>query len=746
MAEKKSRKGACLVRTVVILLAIGVLAWVGNAIYAFVTRVPTRDVDQKVVIIGLDGAYYEFIQEFMDDGRLPNFEKLAKQGVFTRLGTSNPPESPVAWSTFAISANPGEHGIYDFLRKRSREDPWPDLAGAKPIPPKFWNEWLPIRMPEVINMRMGETFWGLAANDGLRVIALATAVTFPPEELPNGYMLSGLNVPDIRGTQATFTFLTSDWERVESVDTEMGGKIIELEKNGDFYEANIIGPWNPIIQSYKYERDQLTKEAQALPPGPEADEMDARIDQIKERISQLEQEKPELLLPVKFRKVDSETVEMVLPDKTIRLTKGEWSNWQEVSFDVTSLVSIHGIMKITLLETDPHIEVYCTPIDFDPDSPPLAITHPSDLSSDLVKALDRKYKTRGWAAETAGLKEKYLPEELFMEDMHEIMDNREAMTLHMMDNYDWDLLVSIFSSTDRAQHLLWHYKDPNHPIFDAEAARKYGHLIQEVYERMDEMLGKVMERIEKSEEDVTLMVVSDHGFAPFYKGINLNTFLVENGFMTPRGDYGKERTLQDLFGGAEFFMDDKGWVVDWKNTQAYAIGLGQIYLNLKGRERMGSVSQDEYYEVCNAIRDKLLELRDPATGEKVIRDVYIGRKVWSGPYVDSADGQYIAPDLQVGFEEGYRVSWQTALGGIPGDIVEINEEKWSGDHCSVDQDIVKGIILSNKKLGLNDPDIMDIGTTVLDIFGTERGAAMEGGNIFTGDPGSRRAAETAKSN
>jgi len=152
--------------------------------------------------------------------------------------------------------------------------------------------------------------------------------------------------------------------------------------------------------------------------------------------------------------------------------------------------------------------------------------------------------------------------------------------------------------------------------------------------------------------------------------------------------------------------------------------LGQIYVNLQGRERLGIVPPGRAY---NELRDELLKkfgaLRDPDTGEGVVRRVYRREELYRGPYFDEA------PDLVVGFERGYRVSWQTSLGGIPPEVIEWNERRWSADHCSVDPDLVPGVLFSSRPLDAASPAIIDIAPSVLRRLGIAPPASMDGRDL-----------------
>ena len=226
---------------------------------------------------------------------------------------------------------------------------------------------------------------------------------------------------------------------------------------------------------------------------------------------------------------------------------------------------------------------------------------------------------------------------------------------------------------------------------------------------------------ERFVNDKTLFIVlSDHGFSSFRKGVNINTWLVQNGFMKLQGQDDPQYNLKDLFGGGDFFVN-----VDWSQTKAYSLGLGMIFVNLRGRESQGIVTTGEEYDTLVAdIAAGLKELHDDDDDRPVVHNVYLGRKVYKGERLDEA------PDLVVGFNYGYRVSWQTALGGVPPKVLELNLEKWSGDHCSVDRDVVPGVLFANRTIDRQGPDLRDIAPTVLNYLDVPIPEQYEGSDLF----------------
>jgi predicted AlkP superfamily phosphohydrolase/phosphomutase len=306
-----------------------------------------------------------------------------------------------------------------------------------------------------------------------------------------------------------------------------------------------------------------------------------------------------------------------------------------------------------------------------------------------------------------------MDEQTFMEDLYKAFDDRAQVILSRIDARNWDLLVGVIESTDRVQHMMWRLMDPAHPMYDAALAAKFGDSIQRVYRRADQFVGEVLERIDPN---TTVLIVSDHGFHSWRKAVNLNTWLVQQGYMVLQGTQPGEKKLDDLFGGGEFWEN-----VDWSRTRAYAMGLGQIYFNLRGREARGIVSPGaEAKKLADDLSAHLLTMTDPDDGAKIVRAVYKRDDVYSGEFLQNAS------ELQVGMEDGYRVSWQTALGGSPQGIVYPNMKKWSGDHGGYDFATTAGVLVSNRRIASPAPSIVDIAPTVLKFFGVSIPNTIDG--------------------
>jgi len=515
-------------------------------------------------------------------------------------------------------------------------------------------------------------------------------------------MLAGLPLPDIRGTNGFYHYWATDLSDLELGDAEMGGIIQRLEFNGETAKTMIRGPVSPIL---KAEQEDLRK----IPKDQRTIEQQARYEELTE--SGYKDVKVEMDV-----QKEAGGAKLTMEGNAVDLKKGQWSDWQPLAFKITPIVRVHGLAKFLVVEDQPEVKIYMSPINWDPRDPPLPITKPNGWSKDLVKEVGI-YRTIGWAEATSGLNEERIDEAAFIRDAYSAMDDRFRVMSHELEKKNWNLFISVYETTDRFQHMFFRLIDPKHPYYDKDLAEKYKNALRDVYIRCDNIVGKAMEYVDPN---TTFMVVSDHGFHSFRKAVNLNTWLVMNGYMHLYGMEDKNYTLADLFDKGQFWAN-----TDWSKTRAYAMGLGQIYINLQGREKYGTVAPgEEYSKLQNELIAKLRDFKDPDTGETMINDVYKRDDIYHGEYIGNA------PDLMVGFNEGYRVSWQTTLGGIPKNLVENNMKKWSGDHCSFDYKSTSGILLVNKKINKSNPNIVDIAPTVYKLLGIPPVRELDGKPLF----------------
>ena len=663
---------------------------------------PPERFRQKLVILGFDGMDPRLVQKWMDEGKLPNIQKLARRGSgVLKLATTHSPESPTAWASFATGVNAGKHNIYDFLI-RDTNTYLPDLGMVHFEPPHFILNYIPISKPDIRSIRGGTSFWVTAGRAGVRTSELTVPVTFPPEEVPNGEMLSGLPLPDIRRTMGTFYYFGTDLSRYEEGNTEFGGILKRLVFDGDTARTELVGPPNPIVR-------QRIRELRAKTPG-----VTSEVDRMT--LAELEaREDVDVPMTIHWNRAGrSATVE--IGDASIHLGEHEWSKWINLDFTINLLLRVHGMAQFYLIGAGPELQLYVSPINFKPDQPPTPMSYPSRFSADLYERLG-PYRTLGWAEATWPLNEDRIDEKAFMDDLYRAFDDRAQVILQRIDARQWDLLVGVIESTDRVQHMMWRLIDPQHPMYDKQLAARFGDSIERVYRRCDEFVGEVMSRIDPS---TPIVIVSDHGFHSFRQSVNLNTWLVQEGFMAIQGQQPGEKKLQDLFGGGTFWEN-----VDWSRTRAYAMGLGQIYLNLKGREGHGIVSPGaDATQVTDDLAARLLTMTDPNTHQRMVDAVYKRDEIYSGPYTVNA------AEIQVGLAEGYRVSWQSTLGGSPPGLVYPNMKKWSGDHGSYDYKQTSGVLISSRQIDAANPSIMDVAPTVFKYFGVPIPSDIDGKPLF----------------
>jgi predicted AlkP superfamily phosphohydrolase/phosphomutase len=606
---------------------------------------------ERAVILGFDGMDPELADRFMKEGRLPNLAKLRDKGTFSKLRTTFPAISPVAWSTFMTGVNPGKHNIYDFLA-RDTSNYLPYLSSAEIKGPKrhikIGKYSIPFGKTEIKGMRKGTPFWHWLGNAGIFSSVIRVPVTFPPERF-QGVLLSGMCVPDLKGSQGTFCLCTT---RASDDKFREGGVRVAIERKNGVCRSYVPGPDNPLIEK-----------------GGEL-RADFEI-------------RPEL---------GSKSARFVFGSEKFTLKIGEYSEWLPAEFKAGMGFTAHGICRFYLKGLSPEVEVYVTPVNIDPGHPDLPISHPVTYSIYLAK-LFGPYATLGLAEDTWALNEHVLDDDAFLAQAYGNHEDRERMLFDALDKTKQGLCTCVFDTTDRVQHMFWRYLEEDHPAARDVPHSQHPPVIQELYERMDRLVGRVMEKID---DDTLLLVISDHGFKSFARCMNVNAWLHQNGYLA----------LKDGKTESGDWFDD----VDWSRTRAYTMGLNGLYLNIKGREKQGIVDPAEADALKGELQKKLNGLVDPASGTVGITGVFIADNVYRGPYTDNS------PDLIVGYAAGYRASWDSVMGKVTGQIFEDNIKAWSGDHC-IDPRLVPGVLFSSHKFIEDKPAIVDVAPTILKLFG-----------------------------
>jgi hypothetical protein len=364
-------------------------------------------------------------------------------------------------------------------------------------------------------------------------------------------------------------------------------------------------------------------------------------------------------------------VRIRLGDSDIQLSPGEWTDWITVSFNYFGPASVKGIVRAYLLGAYPRVQLYVSPIHIDPRDPVIPLSSPPDYATEMEERFGL-YHTIGMPEETWSLNEGHLTDHAFLEMVRTTLQERENMFYDALDHHDSDVVVAVFVQTDRVAHMFYRGIDPQHPLHeetDAEARDA----IHWIYREADRVLGETMQRMGAEDR---LIVLSDHGFAPFRRAVNLNRWLADQGLLVLED--GKQESSVGFT------------AVDWSRTRAYALGLNSLYINRTGREVHGIVGEDEAAQIKQQIISSLPGLQDPETGLQTVREVFDGELLYPG------NANNDAPDLVIGYEPGFRASWQTTLGGVPASLVDDNSKKWSGDHC-ITPEAVPGVLFTSFK-------------------------------------------------
>jgi predicted AlkP superfamily phosphohydrolase/phosphomutase len=665
-----------MVTTFAIAFAV-ILTWPIRLLYRQVTvGNPYKNAStRRVVILGLDGMDPGLLTKLIRDGRMPNFQKLAERGVFRPLDTSVPSMSPVAWSTFATGVDASRHCIYDFLTR----DPCTyapmlsstDIVNAKRVL-NIGRYMIPLGKPRIKLLQKSQHFWKLLGEKNIFSIIQRVPITFPPVPFKNGLLLSGMCVPDLRGSQGTFSYFST--ETVEGEAKFVGGEQTVLRRRGGFIRSRIVGPDHTMLRS----GGRMTLPFSLVPA---ADGRSAEL-----------------------------SIEGMEP-VTLRL--GEYSDWIELAFKAGLGVKARGIAKFYLVSLEPEVNLYMTPIHIDPENPAMPIAHPEVYAIYLAKK-QGKFATLGLAEDTWALNNRVIDEKVFFDQAMHIYEERERMFLDAVGQTKKGLVATVFDTTDRIQHMFYRYLDPTHPANAGKDTEEWKDAIARVYERTDALLGKLGHVVE--DPDTTFMVISDHGFTNFRRCVNLNSWLRDNGYLFLLDE--DARTSGEYLDG-----------IDWSRTRAFALGLTGLFINRKGREKSGIVEEGtEYRRLVQELAEKLGKLIDPQTGESCVRRVAVSQQFFSGPY------RFDAPDLIVGWEGGYRHSWECATGQVTEQVFSDNDRSWSGDHC-VDPSIVPGVLLCNRPIARESPRLVDIPASVMRLFGQEIPGYMQGETIFSEEGG-----------
>lgn len=616
----------------------------------------------RLIVLGIDGMDPTILDRLASDGKMPAFRRLAAEGGYRRLGTTMPPQSPVAWSTFITGLDPGGHGIFDFLRHDHRTFAVAESNAFRKEPTRVLG--LPLWGGGFENLRKGKAFWEHLEEAGVDATVIRVPSNFPPVG-KTSRTLSGMGTPDLRGTNGTFTYYTTS-PPADAADFS-GGVVERVEVRDGVIAARLDGP--PTDDA------GITLASTPLtvylgPDGPLA-----RID---------------------------------VGDERRVLAEGEWSDWVRVRFRISAGVGVSGIVRFYLKEVRPTFRLYASPVNIDPDDPAVPISTPSRLVRELSATVGPFY-TQGMAEDTKGLEWGVLDQEEFAAQARIVLEESRRLLEAELARFRGrsGFLFFYISSIDQCSHMAWRTQDPTHPGWRPDFPPQVSGFLSSLYEEMDPILERVLEEVDGR---TTLIVMSDHGFAPLYRVVHLNNWLAEEGYLAlySAGPTAGKRLASDA---------------DWSRTRAYAMGFNGIWLNLFGREPSGTVAERERGALLEEISSRLLAWRDPEGGKPIVLRTYRREEIYSGRYVSQA------PDLVVGYARGYRASWDTPIGKLGPGTIEDNMEEWSGDHLMAAEE-VPGVILSNRPLRKESPDLRDLAPTILEVFDIPRPAEMAGSSVF----------------
>lgn len=610
----------------------------------------------------------QLLHRFMREGRMPNFAKLEAQGDFRLLTTSIPPQSPVAWSNLITGMNPGGHGIFDFIHRdpKTLELYFSASRVEGPKHAIHLGSWsIPLGGGSAEQLRQGTAFWQILDQHAIPNTIFRIPSNFPPVAA-KGNTLSGMGTPDLRGSYGTFSFYTDDPTAMPG--PVEGGQVIPVKVENWRVRASLIGPDNSFRKGNPAATEAFT----------------IAIDPLES------------------------VAKVTVQDHEFILREGDWSDWVRIEFQLIPFFgNVKGMCRFYLKQAHPRFQLYVSPINIDPADPALPISTPSHYSRLLTDEAG-EFHTQGIAEDTKALSDGMLDDKEYLQQARTVLAEHRRIFDAEFPKFNQGVFFFYFSSLDLNSHMFWRLMDPNHPEYDLALAEQNGSAIADFYQQMDEVLGKVLPRLD---DHTTLLVLSDHGFAPYYRSFNLNTWLLNNGYIKLKRDPSPDSS-QPLAN------------VDWTQTRAYGLGLNGLYLNLRGRESNGIVKPGTAADMLMAeIRTKLLAVHDPKLQQQVITRIDLASEAYQGPYARAG------PDMLIGYNRGYRAGWQTILGAFPAEELEDNSNPWSGDHC-MDYTLVPGVLLSNRKIPAKAPALTDIAPTILDEFGIPKAQGMIGQSVF----------------
>lgn len=453
---------------------------------------------KRVIVVGLDGLEPSIAEPLLAAGELPNLARLKAQGGSSRVATTSPAQTPVAWSTFATGVNPGGHGIFDFLRR----DPAtyrPDISLTRHEPATAF------RPPRAVNLRRGSTIWGELSNHGIASTVIRCPGTYPAEPI-RGKILSGMGVPDLRGGFGTATV----YSMTPGAKALEGERLVALAPTSDrVIRTHVVGPRNP--------KDRTDFECPIVVTRALDDRM--------------------------------VTIRVEAGREPVDVYEGRWSDWLPVSFKVGALRTFHGIVRFYLESLGPDLKLYASPVNYDPTQPPFPISAPADYAKDLAEEIGF-FHTTGMVEDHGGLNNHRFDEEAFLDQCETAWQEREAMMIEGLKGLDSGLFYCLFDTPDRVQHMFWRFRDPGHASLGGKAPDpKWSRVIEDQYRRGDAMVGLALEH---ADDETLVIALSDHGFGPYRREVHLNAWLREQGLLALKPGLEPGASAGDLLTGIDW--------------------------------------------------------------------------------------------------------------------------------------------------------------------------------------------------
>ncbi len=635
----------------------------------------------RVVVLGIDGLDPDLLAQVIADhpDRMRNFAALVKEGGLNRLQTSTPPQSPVAWSNFITGLDPGGHGIFDFIHRDpvTREVATSVTKPQNPTSIGLGDYQLPLG-GDVESNRSGKAFWEILAEHGVCADVWRVPANFPVTP-SRGWSFSGMMTPAIDSAYGEYHLFTT----VPNANSVAGsGKIVFVQRFGNRLTLRLPGPPNPFLKNEEHVTLALD-----VTIDPQAGAAVLEIDK-----------QPLVLKP------------------------GQWSEFVPVCFPLLKgASSVAGSVRFYLRALEP-FELYASPVNIDPLAPVTPVSAPKDASATVARRIGRYY-TQGMPEDVNALKDQALTDAEFMQQSNLVHDEGARMLDFALARWNANaqggFLFFYFSGVDLCCHMMWRHEDAQHPFHDERFAASpdedwthrpgstWREALEDIYLRMDPVVGRIREHIP---QDALLIVMSDHGFESWQRKVNLNTWLLQEGYLVLKP--GEARDLAHA---------------DWSKTRAYGVGFNALYLNLLGREGKGGDAPGSVHEGAEAeallaeLKHKLEALRDTErAGAVPILRVDLAREIYHGARLGEA------PDLIVGYNAGYGNSDASTLGRIPDQVFEDNlGGTFNGNHLMAPE-LVEGTLLTNGKVLEGRHGLEDMTVEILRQFGIEPGAGMRG--------------------